>query len=319
MDKKLIRKQIRRSFNPVGWSLVIYNIIMNVAATAAIFADGMIREMKAVMSGQMIQPEELTESIMGNAWGYLLAAAIGLVILLCWKGKAFWKNEIWRKGKPMTAGVFFGALTVFIGCQLAASIGATILEAILNQFDLSAMTSVESASANADTLSMFLYMAICAPVTEEILFRGLIQRTMMPYGKRFAIVASAFLFGLFHGNLVQTPYAFLVGLVLGYVASEYSIAWAMLLHMINNMILGDSFNRLTSGLTENQTGLILTLITGGCAIAGVVILIRNRKKIAEDLGPRKIDGRCVGCFLSNAGIIVLTVMMIVNMAAMLFI
>jgi membrane protease YdiL (CAAX protease family) len=181
------------------------------------------------------------------------------------------------------------------------------------------MEAMESASANVETFSMFLYMGILAPVTEEILFRGLVQRSLMPYGKKFAIFGSAFLFGIFHGNLVQTPYAFLVGLILGYVASEYSIAWAMLLHLINNMILGDSFNRLTSSMPEELANLIFLIIVGGCAVAGIIVMICKRKKIAADLGDIKISGRCVGCFFTNFGIIVLTILMVGKMILMLFI
>lgn len=318
MDEKMMRKQIRRSFHPVGWSLVIYYVLMNVAVIGAMLVQMLFETIMAAATGEMISEEAMNEAIMGNGWGYILASTAAMGIVLLWKGIGFWKNEIWAKGRPMTVGTFFGLLAVFLGVQLPASIGASILEAFLNLFGLSAEAAMESASANAETFSMFLYMGVFAPVTEEIIFRGLIQRTLMPYGKKFAIFGSAFLFGIFHGNLIQTPYAFLVGLVLGYVASEYSIAWAMLLHLINNMILGDSLTRLTSALPEDMANLIFMLIVTGCALAGIIVLICKRKKIAADLGEPKISGRCMGCFFTNPGIIVLTVMMIGNMVLMLF-
>lgn len=318
MEAKMIRKQIRRSFNPVGWSLVIYYIIMNITVSAVVMVDSLIQELNSVLSGNMPNVDTMLRSVSGNAWGYLMAGAIGLVVLLCWKGTTFWREEIWAKGRPMTPLAFFGILAVFLGCQMVATIGSTILELILNRFGMSIMEAMESASPTVDTLSLFLYMAIWAPFSEEILFRGLIQRLMMPYGKKFAIFGSALLFGLFHGNLVQTPYAFLVGLVLGYVASEYSIAWAMLLHMINNMLLGDSLMRVTSGMPESVVNMIILLLTGACAVAGIIILVMNRWKIKLDIGSRKMDKRVVGCFFTNPGIIVLTVMMCVNMVLMLF-
>ena len=318
MEEKILRKQIRRGFNPVSWSLVIYYVIMNVAVTAVVFVDVIIREIQAIMSGGMGDMEQLMNSAMSNAWGYLLAGAAGMIILFCWKGSKFWREEIWARGKPMKVGTFFGILAVFLGCQLAATIGATILEMFLNLFDMSIMRVMESASPTVDSLSLFLYMAIWAPISEEILFRGLIQRLLMPHGKKFAIFCSAFLFGIFHGNLIQTPYAFLVGLVLGYVAAEYSIAWAMLLHMINNMLLGDSLMRLTSGLSEGAANGIILGITALSALAGIVILVVNRWKIKLDLGPEKMDRRALGCFFTNAGVIVLSVIMCFNMILMLF-
>ena len=318
MEAKMIRKQIRRSFNPVGWSLVIYYIIMNITVSAVVMVDSLIQELNSVLSGNMPNVDTMLQSVSGNAWGYLMAGAIGLVVLLCWKGTTFWREEIWAKGRPMTPLAFFGILAVFLGCQMVATIGSTILELILNRFGMSILRAMESASPEVDTLSLFLYMAIWAPFSEEILFRGLIQRLMMPYGKKFAIFASALLFGLFHGNLVQTPYAFLVGLILGYVASEYSIAWAMLLHMINNMLLGDSLMRVTSGMPEGVVNMIILLLTGACAVAGIIILVMNRWKIKLDIGSQKMDKRVLGCFFTNPGIIVLTVMMCVNMVLMLF-
>ncbi len=318
MEEKQIRKQIRRSFNPASWSLVIYYAIMNVAVTAVVVVDTMIKEIQAIVAGNMTDMEAIAESAMSNAWGYLIAGGIGLVILLCWKGTDFWRDEIWAKGKPMNPGAFFGILALFIGCQLAATVGGSILEMILNLFGLSAMSAMESASPTVDSLSLFLYMAIWAPFSEEILFRGLIQRLMLPHGKRFAIFASAFLFGIFHGNLIQTPYAFLVGLILGYVAAEYSIAWAMLLHMINNMILGDSFMRVTSGLPEMAVNLIFLWLTIVCAVAGVIVLLCRWKQVKKNLGEQRIDRRVLGCFFSNAGVIVLTVIMCGNMILMLF-
>ncbi len=318
MNEKDLRKQLRRSFNPVSWSLVVYYIIMNVAVSAVVFVDAMIREIRALLAGDMLDPMDMLGSVMSNAWGYLLAVGVGLIILLCWKGTGFWKHEIWAKGKPMTPGRFFAILAVFLGCQMAATIGSTVLELILNLFGLSAMTAVESASPSMDTLSMFLYVAVVAPVSEELLFRGLIQRLMMPHGKKLAIFCSAFLFGIFHGNLIQTPYAFLVGLVLGYVAAEYSIAWAMLLHLINNMFLGDTLMRITSGLPELAVNAIVLLLTGGCAVAGIVLLALNRDTIRAELGAQKMDKRALGCFFSNAGTIVLMVLMGFNMILMLF-
>jgi ABC-type dipeptide/oligopeptide/nickel transport system permease subunit len=95
----------------------------------------------------------------------------------------------------------------------------------------------------------------------------------MPWGKRFATLCTAFVFGIFHGNLLQTPFAFVVGLVLGYVACEYNIVWAMILHMVNNLVLGDMLPRLTSGMPEMAAALVMWLILLISAVVSVVVLI----------------------------------------------
>lgn len=316
MDEKMIRKQIRRSFHPVGWSLVVYYIIMNAAVGIVMFVDLMLLMIDSIGRGGDVLQDALTQ-ITNNGWGYILAGIVGLVILFCWKGKKFWKEQIWAKGRLMTPDTFAALLVLVVGCQMVATIGGGIMELILNQFGLSAQEAMRNASPSMDTFSMWLYVAVWAPVTEELLFRGLIQRLMLPYGKRFAIFGSAFLFGIFHGNLIQSPYAFLVGLILGYVACEHSIAWAMLLHMINNMVLGDSFSRITMGLPAGIGNLIFLLLTGGCALAGIVILLAKHRSIQQHLGPKGTDKRVLGCFFTNPGIIALTVIMLLNMFLMI--
>ena len=126
-------------------------------------------------------------------------------------------------------------------------------------------------------------------------------------------MGSAFLFGLFHGNLLQTPYAFLVGLVLGYVAVEYSVGWSMVLHIFNNLVLADLLSRLTANLPEVAASVIeLTIFTGFFA-AAVAILIANRARVRAYIQSEWIDRRCLKCFFFSAGVIVLTVLMVINM------
>ena len=81
---------------------------------------------------------------------------------------------------------------------------------------------------------------------------------------------SALLFGVFHGNLVQIPFAFLVGLVLGYVAAEYSLGWCILLHWINNCVLG---------MLLERWPLAQGVIVLAAAVGSVLILVVQRKRI----------------------------------------
>lgn len=78
---------------------------------------------------------------------------------------------------------------------------------------------------------------LIAPAAEELLFRRLLLRRLRPYGERFALVASALCFGLFHGNLNQFFYAFLLGLVLAELALSTGCLWqAVLLHALVNLL-----------------------------------------------------------------------------------
>lgn len=61
---------------------------------------------------------------------------------------------------------------------------------------------------------IFLTVVVVAPVAEEIIFRGLMFRRMKDWLKPVtAVFLSALAFGLYHGNMVQFLYAFLMGAV----------------------------------------------------------------------------------------------------------
>ena len=166
---------------------------------------------------------------------------------------------------------------------------------------------------------MFLYASLLAPVSEELLFRGYVLRSLRPYGKRFAIVGSALLFGLFHGNLLQLLNAFLMGLIMGYLTVEYSVVWAIALHMFNNLVLADLLTRLTSGLPEVVVGIINLLLLGGCAVGSLVILIRKRHEVAAYNRSEWMDRRVLKCFFTNSGILVLVALMLLMAISLLFV
>lgn len=316
-EEKEIRRYLRRSFRPLGWSLVGYYLLMNILVIAAMAVDAAVLALEAVCHGRpVLPPQKLMETVAANAWGYLLTIAVGMLILLAWKGWDFFRYEVFERNRRMKFSTFAALTCIFLGCQVSVSLYAAVVEAILNSFGLSAMVALEAATIRSETVSMFLYAAIGAPIAEELIFRGFVQRSLMPFGKKFAIFCAALLFGMFHGNLIQTPYAFVVGLVLGYVTAEYSIWWAIVLHMINNMVLADLLPRLLSGLPQMTQDVILGGIIWIFAIAGAVILIVKRREVKAYITGECMDPRCVRGFFLNSGFIVLAVLMLVNMLTM---
>ena len=251
MEEKKVNKFLRRQFSAICWILIGYNVLMNVLVSVSIGLDAISQSIAAVLHGEFLQLD--LGGLMNNAWGYILSIAVAMVVLLAWKDADYWKQEVFRKEKTMSAGIFFCLMSLCIGSQMVNSLWITLLESLLNRFGISLMQMLETVSGDTGSFSMFLYASLLAPFFEEILFRGLVLRTLRPFGKRFAILGSALLFGLFHGNLLQTPYAFLMGLVLGYVTMEYSILWAMALHLFNNLVLADLLTRLTKNWPDRKS------------------------------------------------------------------
>jgi len=84
---------------------------------------------------------------------------------------------------------------------------------------------------------LFIYLVFAAAIFEEYLCRGILLNALKPYGNGFAIVVTAFLFGIMHGNFQQFSYAFVLGIVLGYITVQTgSILAATILHAMFNSV-----------------------------------------------------------------------------------
>lgn len=94
-----------------------------------------------------------------------------------------------------------------------------------------------AASSNSEILLNFLMYAILPAILEEILFRGIILKNLLPYSKSGAIIISALLFGITHMNPIQILFASVFGVILG-VCYEYtgSLLIPIIMHFINNSI-----------------------------------------------------------------------------------
>lgn len=86
--------------------------------------------------------------------------------------------------------------------------------------------------------SMFFLLVIVAPLSEELLFRGIILRGLLSrYRPMSAILLSSMLFALMHLNPWQTISAFTLGLIYGWFYLRTGSVWPGVVgHAINNGI-----------------------------------------------------------------------------------
>ncbi|MDR3263498.1 MAG: CPBP family intramembrane metalloprotease [Clostridiales bacterium] len=112
-------------------------------------------------------------------------------------------------------------------------------------------------------------MCILPAFNEEILFRGILMNGARRKGAYFAIVYTAFIFMIFHGNPQQTVHQFFLGLIFGYLAvTTGSIIFGVILHFFNNLI-AVLFGYISfDGITSD--GLIIMYAVW--VVAGAVIL-----------------------------------------------
>lgn len=87
-------------------------------------------------------------------------------------------------------------------------------------------------------MGVFVFLVVVAPLTEELLFRGLfLHRLTEGYGRRLGIAASALCFGIFHVLPWQAVTAALVGIYLGWlVVRTRSIFPSIFAHALFNLV-----------------------------------------------------------------------------------
>ena len=87
----------------------------------------------------------------------------------------------------------------------------------------------------------YVAVGILAPLAEEVVFRGAILRTLLDMMSKknhwVAIMISAAIFGVVHGNMAQFVNALLMGLILGWMYYRTkSLVPGILLHWVNNTV-----------------------------------------------------------------------------------
>ncbi len=273
IDRKVVKKDV----GGVAWVLILYMLINY----AVVLAD-MVWKIAAIMlktSDEVLQEQQI-EALTESAGSMIIGVLLGVVVLSIFMSKRIDRKEMFVEKKKMTAKTFLGLLSVFMTAQLLGSLFYNVLEIGLNMIGYTAQASMEAATGASNTISMFVYASFVAPVVEELVYRGFVQESLRKYGKVFAIVVSAILFGVMHGNIPQAVFAFGVGLVLGYVAVEYSLKWAIFIHVINNFVFAELIGIAGKIFGENVEIALSSLTIYVFFFVGITILWKKRKEIS---------------------------------------
>ncbi len=97
--------------------------------------------------------------------------------------------------------------------------------------------SSENAAGIFGFLLTVISTAVIPPLTEEFAFRGAVLGELKKHGEGFALITSSVLFGLMHRNFIQIFFAFLVGLILGFIRIKTGSIWVSIaVHALNNFL-----------------------------------------------------------------------------------
>ncbi len=154
-------------------------------------------------------------------------------------------------------------------------------------------------------ICLIVYAVIVAPISEELIFRGVILGKLKQYGDVFASIIVSLLFALIHGNLPQSIPTFIVSLFLCWVTLQSnSIIPAISIHMINNAVaqLGDINNEVFQ--------LVINILIVIIIIIAVVLIVKEFRNRSEF----KLQYRVKDYFKNVSGIVILilSILMIIG-------
>lgn len=134
---------------------------------------------------------------------------------------------------------FVAAALMGYGMQIVTTLIMVLVNVLLPSVMEEYNTLVDGSGITTYGLMWVISTLVLPPLVEEAGFRGLgltyLERAGVPFAA--ANIVQALAFGIFHMNLTQGIYTFVLGLALGYVTHRSgSIAPAMLMHLVYNLM-----------------------------------------------------------------------------------
>lgn len=196
-----------------------------------------------------------------------------------------------KKGSGFAPAICIGLGLCVIGNYLTV-IFTLITEGLFSSKPTGAPSDVTSASqiSFVGFLVSVLATAVVASLVEEFAIRGVVMQPLRRFGDKFAIVISALVFSAIHGNFQQIPFAFVVGLALGYVVIRTGSIWAgVLLHFINNLwsVCAEYLSYLVPEMTYVIVYYIVNVVFCTLAIISAIVLYKRDVKAGMTSGVLK--------------------------------
>ena len=230
-----------------------------------------------------------------------------------------------------------GGLCVAVVLMMVGSYVANILVMLFESVTGRTLVNpVESATAGNAWWINLIFMAILAPILEELVFRKVLCDRLLPLGEGYAVLLSGAVFGLTHGNFYQFFYAFLLGALFAliYVKTgriRYSVFYHALINLVGGVFMSwvmekveplmetETLNALMEALMAYDTATVLEIAGPAliplmllslyesllmvASVFGVIFMIkaRRRLRLAEGLLPPPKEGR-VAMLFCNVGV-----------------
>ena len=173
-----------------------------------------------------------------------------------------------KKASPRSFGKW---VLIAIGIDLGISLITAMVIYVFSAAYGGDMSGFEMAADEPVWLTV-LVTVIAAPICEEIIFRRILFRRLLPMGELLAVMVSAVIFGLYHMNFYQFFYATALGILFGLVMLKTGdLLYTICLHMAINLLAS------IAGWLEDLTAAytVFVFFFYAAMAVGIVILIAD--------------------------------------------
>ena len=316
-QKKLIRKACNKACFMLIISTVVMNALAMVLSSVLLFTGHLDITGKTGVGGIPYSIYYLLNGI-AEFSGFFM---VPIIFCLIFKFKLSDALPVRGEGKYNIPLLVVGGYAI---CTIS-NYAVSLLNDNLSMFGLENTSGiVTEAKTPKEQIIYFICIAIIPAITEEIAFRGVVLNFLRPYGDGFAVLISAILFGLVHGNFVQIPFAFIVGLVCAVlVVKTNSIIPSILLHLLNNgtSVVLDCISEYTS---QGIYQLVSTIIVLTLTVIGFIAIILLCKKGFDMKFQNSREIVClkakdkITAFLTNPGATILVSFYVIYALGVLF-
>lgn len=233
------------------------------------------------------------------------------------------KSKVFNFEKPVSIPLMLSAVPLGFFICLVGNYVTSWFVTIMDEWGI--QLSAPEYAVPTDFAGRIIYtlsIAVVPALVEEFAIRGAILQPLRKYGDKFAILASALIFAVLHGNLIQAPFALIAGVGIGYAVCITNSVWTgVLIHFCNNfysVAVEFMVEDIANEEVLNSVYMIMTAVLYIISILGSIlfVIIKGRRKLMPSFTLLR-DRSKLFAYVTNIPMIIAFIIMI--MITMLFV
>lgn len=260
-QKTAEKRKVKKTSNLIGAVYIILWLLPSVI-------NGLITDIAKLFSLELIVNQLFSDSAFLMIYQILFSILVfTLPFLILPKGLGKSVGETLGLKRPDKA-LFVPLILAGVGVSAFANLITSNIGAFFEGFGIRfTLPEMQYPEGIFGFLLSFIAIAMTPALTEEFATRGMVMGSAKDFGQGFALISSATFFSLMHGNLVQIPFAFIMGIVIGFaVIKTGSLLTGIIIHFINNAV-SVSMNYILEGVESIiLQNMVSILYFGVCVI-----------------------------------------------------